>query len=495
MGSVHMHNGIGISYRTGNRFIDVDAMLARTASPSMQPTITQPGKSTIGYDSSLWAAWGPSNTLPDQMIIDIETCGILNSIIDHQSRLALGEGVLWAWCAREKTGKLTVEEIADIPEINDFMDFNNHYYHELGWMKDQIGFANAVARIILNVDKNKIARLQRDDVTEMRYQKMNSTTGNIEKLYLSAQWATILSSATIDPAIIKTFPLLPTTGALQVLEEKKQGAHEFAYTFKYPGWGKKYYSLALWFANLNWVRIAQSVPSMKAALYNNSMRPKYLITVYKEHWENMFIGEGDGRKKSFDDYTEMEIQDKKNEFYDQVDAFLVGAENAGKAIFVDGWTDPHSGKSFKYVDIESIDDTTKDGGYLPDSAAANSEIAFSMRYNPSILGATMPSGPYTNSQGGSSVREAVTVQIITHEPERQNILSIYKLVRNFNKWQDDYKKGNLKLEPIIPATILTTLDTGAGTKGVLMGGAEPGKENESNNKPIKNHFNGHHQNS
>ena len=215
-------------------------------------------------------------------------------------------------------------------------------------------------------------------------------------------------------------------------------------------------------------------------MYTNAMRPKYLITIYQQFWDQLFLGDGPDKKANFADYTEDEIQTKKNEVYDDIDRYLSGTENAGKAIFTDGLFDPVNNAKLKYIEIEPLEDTTKDGGYLPDSAAANSEIAFSMRYNPAILGATMPSGPYTNSQGGSSVRESVAMQVITHEPERQHILSLYRLIRDFNKWNVDYAKDGLMLEPIIPATILTTLDTGAGTKPVTMG-AEPGQNNQ--NKP------------
>jgi hypothetical protein len=64
-----------------------------------------------------------------------------------------------------------------------------------------------------------------------------------------------------------------------------------------------------------------------------------------------------------------------------------------------------------------------------------------------------------------------------HEPERKNILRLYNLIKKYNGWDEQYKKTGLKLEPIIPATILTTLDTGAGTKPVMLGGNQPGEPN------------------
>ncbi len=471
--SVRIHGGVGFSTYSGARYIDLGAM-ASEADASKLPSRTIPDEKS--GDTNSWAQWGTNNMLPIEMVDYIETCGILSGIIDHQARFALGEGVQWAFVRRDNNGKLIVEEMADVPEITEFMEMNNHYYHEFGWMKDQVGLANGVVRFSLDKPKNKIALFQRDDVSEMRYKRMNDS-GQITHIYLSAQWDNIKAEKPDGKTLIEV-PLLDYRMPLADLIKRKTSFSNFAHTFRYPSWGKKYYSLPLWWANLKWVKIARSVPDMKAAMYENSMRPKYLITIYQEFWEQLFIGEGPGQKPSWADYTEEDIQSKKNEVYDQIDQYLAGEKNAGKAVFTEGFLDKINGKSFKYIEIEALEDTTKEGGYLPDSAAANSEIAFSMRYNPAILGATMPSGPYTNSQGGSSVRESVAMQVITHEPERQHILSVYRLIRDFNKWNQAYAKKGLKLEPIIPATILTTLDTGAGTKPVMMG-ANPGETTQT----------------
>ena len=50
---------------------------------------------------------------------------------------------------------------------------------------------------------------------------------------------------------------------------------------------------------------------------------------------------------------------------------------------------------------------------LSTSAAANSEILFSLMVNPSVLGAGMPGGPYAGNAGsGSDIREGLLVSLI-----------------------------------------------------------------------------------
>jgi hypothetical protein len=57
------------------------------------------------------------------------------------------------------------------------------------------------------------------------------------------------------------------------------------------------------------------------------------------------------------------------------------------------------------------------------------------------------------------------------------IRKIYKIVSRFNGWDTKYPG----LEFIIPATILTTLDTGAGSKQVNTGGQENKQKTDGTN--------------
>jgi hypothetical protein len=476
--------GVGISRYTGNRFFDVE-VTSRASLPAGDHTPTPDraieSTTTLDYMSKFFIRWGDDNQLPLQMIADIESCGILNSIIDNQARFAIGKGVMWAWCKRDNGGDLQVEEICDEQMILDFMEENNHYANEFGWMKDQIGMHNGVVRFMLDKERKNIAAFQRDDITELRYATMNldgDRKGKIDFIYLCAQWDKVAS--TEDPRVLK-IRLLDENRPFQHLKELVDTTNEveFALTFRGPAWNKKYYPLPLWYSSRNWVKIAQQIPAMKKAMFEHNFRPRYHVIIYPSFWERHY--EVDENGKSWNDYTNKERDEKRQLVYDKIDEHLAGPDNHGKAIFTDGWVDQQSGKVYSEIEIKPIDDTIKQGDMLPDSANANSEIAFATRFNPAIIGASLPSGPYTNAQGGSNVREAATMQIIMMEPERQNVYRIYNLIKKFNGWDKAFTKPGLTLEPIIPATILTTLDTGGGTAPV-MSGAKPGSQ-PNNNKP------------
>ncbi|RYZ61452.1 MAG: hypothetical protein EOO14_04990, partial [Chitinophagaceae bacterium] len=384
--------GKGIAYRSEAKVAFIDMAAAPGVSDGYSTEYGKaktPLKSTVPDDMMVhmpWSPWGSNNLFAQDMIKDIESCGILNGIINTRARFALGEGPVPAITERDpKTGQKVVKEWVNDPAITDFLEANNYYFQTFGWMQDLMGFGNGVGRFMLNGAYDKIVAFRRDDVTEMRYAKKDAS-GKINHVFLSAQWDKIISPN--DNSVLKV-PLLDEVNPLLDLQTKAaKKIAEHAFTFRYPGWGKHYYSTPLWYSAYKWVKIAQGVPEMKAALYENSMRIKYLVTIYPKYWEDAFPGQWDG-------FTADQKEEKRNQLFDEINDYLCGAKNAHKSLFVDGVYDAINGKQYSTIDIKPIEDTSRDGELLPDSAAANSEIAFSMLFNPAIIGASLPSGPYT----------------------------------------------------------------------------------------------------
>ena len=84
-----------------------------------------------------------------------------------------------------------------------------------------------------------------------------------------------------------------------------------------------------------------------------------------------------------------------------------------------------------------------------------------MGVNPSVLGAGLPGGPYAgNSGSGSDIREALLVNVALSWADRELGLDPLYLMRDFNGWNPETEFRTIN-------TILTTLDTGAGTGKTL----------------------------
>jgi hypothetical protein len=112
-----------------------------------------------------------------------------------------------------------------------------------------------------------------------------------------------------------------------------------------------------------------------------------------------------------------------------------------------------SGKAEEQIIIERLDNKMNVNEKLSTSAAANSEILFSLMVNPSVLGAGMPGGPYSGNAGsGSDIREGFMASLVLSYIERHQVLNPVKLMFQFNGYKNiDFKYKNI---------ILTTLDTG-----------------------------------
>ena len=101
---------------------------------------------------------------------------------------------------------------------------------------------------------------------------------------------------------------------------------------------------------------------------------------------------------------------------------------------------------------------------LPDSAAFDKQILFSMFFNPAIWGGNLLGDGASGGAGsGSDIREAFLVQIMLMQAERMMNLEVFNVVKNFNNWVRFESLGR-QLVFRYDSNILTTLDTGGSTK-------------------------------
>lgn len=452
-------------YGIGSEAVFIDMAAAQTMQPARPATTTKPFEV---MNAMPWSIWGGNNLLGQEMAYDLKRTGVLNGIVEGKMRFGLCQGALPAIIETDSTGQRLVKKVLNNTEINAWMDDNNMFFTHLALMKDYIGYNRAIARIGLNRKGKTITTLMRADVSEARMAKKDSR-GKINHVWYSADWTKVRSE--MDQYVFKE-PLLDPANPYQDLRDRIDNGDKtrwFSVMISHPGWQEQYYPTPMWMTQILWVKIAQSVPEMKAVLFENNMRVKMVVIIYENFWTEAFGDE-------WDDYTDEQKEEKRKKVYKDIDDFLVGSKNAYKSVFTTGYRDSE-GRVYANLEFKPIEDTTKDGELLPDSAAANSEIAFSMLWNLAITGGSQKQGQYQGNEGGSNVRESGLMQVIIHEPERQVIRSIMHLIKRFNGWDLKYPG----LDFIIPATILTTLDTGAGSKQVMTGGANPSNNGTDQN--------------
>lgn len=161
---------------------------------------------------------------------------------------------------------------------------------------------------------------------------------------------------------------------------------------------------------------------------------EYFIRMYKNEWE---------------DYKPEKKKQLRDELTKAIDDHLSGNKNAGKSIqsvvYKDG-----NGDWVKGIEVTPVSNQLKDGVYLPEASAANSEIMFAMGVDPSLLGAGIPGGKM-NTGSGSDKREAFTILTSLFKPKREITLEPWELLRDFNGWDPELEGG-------FANTVLTTLD-------------------------------------
>lgn len=213
---------------------------------------------------------------------------------------------------------------------------------------------------------------------------------------------------------------------------------------------KDSYSEPIWLACYlaGWVDVSKEVPKYLKKVNKNQATWKWHIQIPYSFWDKKFP-EADFETK---DLRQAAIQ----AYMDDIDSNLLGAENAEKPIFTHYTVNELNGRVEEGWIITPLDNKSKEGDKLVTSAAANSEILFALMINPNVMGAGMPGGAYAGNQGGSNIREAFLVNIANAWIDRQNIMDPVEIMLRHNGYKDIVLRFR--------NTILTTLDTGAGTQ-------------------------------
>jgi hypothetical protein len=441
---------------------------------------TEPPYINVDFTQTPWSPWGGNNLMPKEIADDIENCGVLAAALDAKARIGTGKGIEPFLLMDIKDGKEQLEWVND-PEILDWLELNDSFSYGLDSSYDTHTYGWSCGSYILNRGRNKIYRVKRHDVYEARLEKMDQRTGIINNMYLCADWGFAPGTA-YDPTKQARIALLEEGNELGDLEMRvannKLGL-EYGFMNRTLRNGRKYYPIPLYRSSKIWIKIARSVPLDKIAMFKNQITIKYVVVIHPKFWEDKF-GQLDWNK-----YTPEEKTRKREEYYDKIDGWLTGTDNAYKSLFTGGFLNEETGKFTPYVEVQEITDKLKDGKFLPDSGAAVSEILFALMINPALMGAGSPNGgqAYGSQSHGSNVRETYLSTIMLMESERRQNASVFNVVKKFNGWSKrlEVKRTFVPTVPLgaptpeskiitprlvfrNPAGILTTLDTGKSTK-------------------------------
>lgn len=434
------------------------------------------------------AFWGEDNRFPQNIENQMRYCGIGKRALNWKAEALWGNGFIPGKIVDYKDDGTEIFQPlkpsgAGNKVIYKFIQQASMPRFFLEYFQDWSWFSNCFPEIIFSKDGKQITGFVHQESCDGRFKQM-SDNGTFDTVYLSKLWGAnkdqyaqfdpkksvwgLTENPTsvdlLDKTGIKTLSAIDMYNALDSARaiadkfkntKKKDELKSAILPVNYPSVNKTYYQVPAWDgARLaGWVEIASKIPSLLKTLYAKAFRIRYHVRVPEQWFEKRYGTE------TWDGMTEEVQKEKRKDLLKEMDTFLSGDENAFKS-FVSFFEYDRIGKTeYGKIEINEVADTTKLDKEMISQSAADLQILIAMGIPPNIFGAgTIGTGQQRS--GGSDLREAWLIYTNSLNLERSVAMEPMNLARDFNGWDSDivWRFNNI---------ILTTLDTGAGTKKVV----------------------------
>ena len=403
--------------------------------------------SVFSHNNVEYAYWGDCNRYPDRALNIIGKTGVLSTGLNYKCRCCFGQGVLPMMLAGvDEKGKAIYEPFNDKEVLNYLRGYSFRNYHTNAF-RDLIKLGNCFPIFVFDQAGEKIVRVSAINARHCRL-SIDKT-----KLVLFGNFAQTLpdDTAPVLDVLDESAPALH----LQILKAQgklKGGCIAFPRIRNYFS-NNDFYAMPDWDTawRSGWIEVAHKIPTFLKKAYKNAMSLMWHIQIPDTFWEVRFPKEN---------YQSTKLREEAiTKYLDEFEENLTSEENPAKSL-ITGFSLNENGKAEEKWVIERLENSIKAEDRLSTSAAANSEILFSLMVNPSVLGAGLPGGPYSgNSGSGSNIREGLLVSLILNYIEKQQVLDPIELMFEFNGIHD--------VELIYRNIILTTLDKGKSTEEKL----------------------------
>ena len=381
----------------------------------------------------------------------MRTTTVLNTGLRFLRNLTMGQGI---FACRVKGYNDKGDEILEPIDDNNIQRFVSsrivRRYMEKT-LRDFLKVGCSAVQLVPNAAGNGIIGLNTINSEHFRFTEPSDALGS-QNCVVSGSWDLSPSSYTVLP-LLNDYSPENHAELLRFMGKLKQG---MVYPVRDSWSNDDIYGEPIWWPAYvaGWVDIAHLVPQFLKKAYKNQTTWKWHVQIPYSYWDKKF--------PAADFKNDPELRKTAiNKYMDEIERNLLGAQNAEKPIFTNYAVNEMNGRIEEEWKITPLSNKYSAGQEnLVTSAAANSEILFALMVNPNVLGAGMPGGSYAGNQGGSNIREAFLVNIANSWIDRQNLLDPLQLYLRLNGVPDDVQLRYRN-------TILTTLDTGAGTSHQL----------------------------
>lgn len=390
-------------------------------------------------------SWGANNDFPQWADKIITTTGVLNTGLKFIRNFTMGQGL--HACKIDGYDDDGNEILSPYPDakLQQFVNSRKTRRYMEKVLRDYLKFGAGFVQFIPNTDGSSIVGLNALNAYFCRLTQRDDK--GFEQCVVSGKWP-----ENPGKEDYQAFDVLLDYDPDMDLDIRRLEGKSIKSTIMVirDSWSNRdTYSEPVWLACFlaGWIDIAKEVPKYLKKVNKNQATWKWHIQIPYSFWDKKF--------PEADFETTKDRQAAIELYMDDIEANLLGADNAEKPLFTHYSINDLNGKIEEEWKITALDNKSKEGDKLVTSAAANSEILFSLMINPNVMGAGMPGGTYAGNQGGSNIREAFLVNIANAWIDRQNLIDPLEIQIRYNGYPDAVLRYR--------NTILTTLNTGAGT--------------------------------
>ncbi|MEO6282183.1 MAG: hypothetical protein ABIN80_23030 [Dyadobacter sp.] len=433
-----------------------DSNTALSAAGKAVITMEQPGaqpsqpivKDNLTINTTGMVSWGDANDFPQEVLKKGRNSTIIPTALKWQANL-ISTPVIPFQVDYDDEGKQKLSYVRD-NEIHEFLNNRHFKRYQRESANDIFWFLNIFPELILSKNRKKITHIHPNDASYCRLGSQNAN-GVSEFTYINANWpyGSVDSDETIKVRTLDPYQY----DLVDWMRDQHTGDFKFIYPSSYPTPGTTFYQLAHWdgIRTSGWLDVLAKVPILKKALFENQMIIKYHIEIPREYWENQFGDEwikGDDRARSL-------IKQNK---VAEIERRLMGAEKAGVALATEFGVSAVDGKTIEGWKINVLPDRLKDGAYLADNMEATAHLLYALGIDPALFG--FASKEMGSRSGGSDKRESLLIYLSQLQPYRDVQYEPLNFIADYNGWAKKYPG----LVFGTTQTLLTTLDTGAGSK-------------------------------
>ena len=403
----------------------------------------------VGEKRHKVVSWGKANQFPQWAAKLIKETTVLNTGLQYLLFLMLGQGIFGCRVVGiNDDGSERVEPIDD-PRLSRFLESRVVRKYMEKVLRDYLKFGNGAVQFVPTMDMRAMQILNPLNALWYRYTEPDAFGS--QECVVSGWWP--VTPQEDQYQVLPVLREVDPEGHAELLKAAGKMPKGFIYPVRDSWSNEEIYCEPRWWPAwvAGWVDIAHLVPTYLKKAYKNQTTWKWHVQIPYSYWEKKFPP---------NDYTNPDDRKKDIQgWMDAVERNLIGPDNAEKPLFTNYAVNEMNGRVEEEWKITALANKYTGNENLVTSSAANSEILFALMVNPNVMGAGMPGGAYSLNQGGSNIREAFLVNIANAWKDRQQLLDPLELYIRMN--------GLPECQLRYRSTILTTLDTGAGTAHTL----------------------------